>query len=347
MINYEGLAHFQEKKDSVEPTSKIEEKIKEFIERAPENQELMERQMNVRQHPEGYDDILKEANNEEGLKNLMVEKGIKKIVHSEGLTVWDHTKKALELLESRDDIAEEKKKELRLLIFYHDLGKISASRKEENKKETEKQIGKGVLNCVMRGHHREGLDAIREGMIANDVDGEDLKIYMNVIENHMNTSLLEQGPKKLVKLFENFGDTEDERRRVVDLLSLVLEVDGSATENITMKDNGELLYSKNEKKLKINSDDLWEKYEEGKKMIGEEERLEEEKAKQKELEEEIFPGGVAKYLAEERGVPKGKNFGEAMKRTKEEVQKNKNLSPEKIREIIDALDVEEFKDKII
>ncbi len=306
------------------------------IEKSEENIKLIEGQMETRQHPEGYDDIFQSINDEETLKILMSEKGINKIVHSEGLTVWDHTKKALEFLENRDDISEEKKKELRLLIFYHDLGKVSAASKVENIEKTQEQLEKGVLNCVMRGHHKEDLDAIKEGMLANNVSEEDLKIYMKVIENHMNTSLLEQSAKKIVKLFEDFGEIEGERKRVVNLLSLVLEIDGSATENITMKDS-ELFYSKNEKKLKINSDDLWEKYEEGRRMIQGENEKKLERLKEEELENKIFSGKLTKYLIEERKIAEGKAFGKAVGKIKKIIQENGGLSPEELKRIIDEL----------
>jgi hypothetical protein len=45
------------------------------------------------------------------------------------------------------------------------------------------------------------------------------------------------------------------------LLTLVLQADGNATEHIDLV-NGELKYSKNEKKLKLDFASVWKKYEE-------------------------------------------------------------------------------------
>jgi hypothetical protein len=308
------------------------------IENLEENIELVERQREIRQHPEGYDDILQNINDEKVLKTLMVEKGIRKIVHSEGLTVWDHTKKALEVINKRDDIPEEKKKALRLIIFYHDLGKVDAAKREENIEKTKKNLEKGELNCAMKGHQNAELENIKKGLIANGIKEEELRTYMIVIENHMNTSLLDQDAKKIVKLFESFGDTEDKRKRVVDILSLVFEIDGSATENIKMED-GQLFYSKNDKKIIINADDLWKKYEEGKRIIQEESEKELKKQKEEEFENQIFSGKLTDYLITERKISKGKEFGEAIRMIKKTIEENRNLSPEKLKDIINRLEL--------
>lgn len=45
----------------------------------PENRKVVEEQMVVKQYPEGYDEIIQNINNEEKLKELMNEQGIKKL----------------------------------------------------------------------------------------------------------------------------------------------------------------------------------------------------------------------------------------------------------------------------
>jgi hypothetical protein len=101
-------------------------------------------------------------------------------------------------------IPNEIKKDLKLIMEYHDLGKTISWQQENNIEQTQKKLEKGELHQAMIGHQKEKLIEIESGFKSNGIDGQKLKIFMTVVSNHMNTSLLEQDPKKTVKLFETF-----------------------------------------------------------------------------------------------------------------------------------------------
>ena len=74
----------------------IEELAKFNIEVNEENVDTVRRLMNTPQYPEGFKELFENASNSGKLKHLMRENEIKSIVHSEGVTVWDHTKISIE-----------------------------------------------------------------------------------------------------------------------------------------------------------------------------------------------------------------------------------------------------------
>lgn len=307
------------------------------IEASRENIEALMEQQKTQQHPAGYEGLLANFDKPDELKRLMKERSIKSIVHSEGLTVWDHTKSAIREIESMD-IPDTEKADLKLIMLYHDLGKTTARQSEKNIEQTKKKLERGELHQAMIGHHKERLSDIEAGFKANGVDEQKLRMFMTVVENHMNTSLLEQDPKKTVKLFEGFGDNDEERKKVVELLTLVLQVDGNATQHIDLVDD-ELKYSKNEKKLKLDFDSVWKKYEEGKTIL----RQEEEKKKKQEaeaaLEVSIFGKKLSAYLTQDRGIKPGPDMGKSIGKIKGIMAKNRDLSPEEIRKLIDETEL--------
>lgn len=312
--------------------------LSEFdIETSRENIEALMEQQKTQQHPAGYEDLLANLDKPDELKRLMEEKGVNSIVHSEGLTVWNHVKLAIQEIESMD-IPDEEKADLKLIMLYHDLGKTTAYQSEKNIEQTEKQLKKGKLHQAMIGHHKERLSDIETGFRANGVDGEKLKIFMIVVENHMNTSLLEQDLKKTVKLFEGFSNNDEERKRVVELLTSVLQVDGNATERIDLVE-GEIKYSKNDKKLKLDFDSVWKKYEEGKKILQREEEKEKKKNMEAELEVSILGKKLSAYLIQDREIKPGPEMGKSIGKIKGIMKKNKNLSPEEIKKIINETEL--------
>ena len=307
------------------------------IETVEENVEALIEQKKINQHPDGYDKIMNNLDNSDKIKELMQAKQINSIVHSEGSTVWDHVRATIDEI-NKMEVSEDRKKDLRLIMLYHDLGKTTAGKSEKNAKQTEKKIKKGQLFQTMIGHAKENLDEIKAGFQANGLTGKKLDQFMTVVENHMNTSLLDQDPKKTVKLFEKFGETEEEKKYVVELLTDVLQADANGTEHIDLVDN-ELKYSKNEKKLQLDFKSVWGKYEEGLKMIAKEEQKAKKKKEQQEFEKSIFGKKMSDYLIQDRGIKPGPDMGKSIGKIKGLMAKNKDLPPEEIKSMIDRTEL--------
>lgn len=128
------------------------------IESCKENVELVIAQLATPQLPQGEGgkympiiDQLGPNGNPEKLKTAMQEKGIISIVHAEGPTVWHHTKLALENIQAGTGTPEEKK-ELALILLFHDLGKTEVAGNEGNHAATTKKLANGVLQQSMIGH---------------------------------------------------------------------------------------------------------------------------------------------------------------------------------------------------
>lgn len=298
-----------------------------------ENIEALLTQQETRQHPEGYKEILDNLDNPEELKKAMQERGVTSIVHSEGGNVWEHSKAAIEEIESMD-ISEEEKQDLKLIMLYHDLGKTESINDEKNKKQTDKNLEKGRLFQTMIGHQKEKTQEIESGFKANGIEGEKLQRFMTVVENHMQTSLLEQDPKKTVKLFQEFGDNEEDIKEVVKLLVNVMQADGNATQRIELEE-GDLKYSQNEDKLRLSFDEVWKKYEEGKKIIEKEEEKKKQKEAEEELEKEVFGKKLSEYLMKDKGVESGPNMGKYIGAVKKIMKDSEGMSPEEIRAAVD------------
>lgn len=328
----------EQPKQLIEPDEVKKELAELGIEPFPENIEALAEQQNTKQHPEGYAEILDQIDNPDELKKIMQEKSIKSIIHSEGVTLWDHVKAAIQEIESMN-ISGEEKADLKLIMLYHDLGKTVSVKNEKNIAQTRKKLEKGELDQAMIGHHQEKLGDIETGFKANGIEGKKLQIFMMVVENHMNTSLLEQDPKKTVKLFEGFGKNNDERREAVKLLTNVLQIDGNATQRIDVID-GALKYSRNDKKLALDFNSVWEKYEEGKKILQQEEQKKKKQEAESNLETSIFGKKLSNYLMQDRGIKPGPDMGKAIGKIKGLIAQNKNKAPDEIKSVIDKIEIQ-------
>lgn len=302
-----------------------------------ENIEAAVSQMRTSQHPEGCSDVVDSLDDPDKLKEAMTRLNVRSIIHSEGRTVWDHARASLQEIDA-SDMPDILKGDLKLIMLYHDLGKTEVADNPENTEATQKKLAKGELHRSMIGHAEAKNEEMRQGLQANGVEGGRLERFMTVIVNHMKTSLLEQDPKKTVKLFESFGQDDAERQEIVRLLTAALQADGNATEHIDLVD-GELKYSKNEKKLALDFDAVWKKYEEGRKLIAAEQEKEAKKRADDEQERSIFGMKLSEYLTAQRGIPPGPAMGKAMGKVKGILAKNKGLAPEEIRKIIDGLEL--------
>jgi len=327
--------------DEIEKAEKESQARKELVELGletnRENIEAVVDQMSTRQIQEGYEDLIEAMDNPEELKAKMEEKGIKRIVHAEGLTVWDHVKATMAEVEKLG-LPEEEDKDLKILMLYHDLGKTEAAVSEESQTASKKALKKGRLFTYMMRHASLRGDDITRGLEANGIKGRKLEIFQQVIGHHMETSLLEQDPKKTFNLFSEFGDTDEDRKEVVALLVQVLHVDGEATQQVELVD-GELKYSKNEKKQRLDLPAAWKEYEKGEKIIAAEKAKAEKKAAADKLEKEIFGTKLSVYLIENRGVKQGPEVGKAIGKVKGIIAKNRGKSPQEIREIVDSTEI--------
>jgi hypothetical protein len=305
------------------------------IEARPENIETVLELQRARQHPDGFEDVTAALGSPDELKRLMQEKGLTSIIHSEGPALWDHVRLALEDIE-KQDLPPERKTELKLAMLYHDLGKTTAVHNETNVAQTKKKLAKGELHQSAIGHATERLPDIAAGLRANGADGEQLKTLMTVLENHMNTSLLEQDPKKTVKLLDGFGANNGEIRRAVELLAAVLQADGNATEHVDLVD-GELRYSKNEKKLKLNADAVWAKFEEGRQLLHDEEEKKLTQTAEEHHEIEILGMRLSDYLRQVRDMKPGPDLGKAISAVKNTIRANADKTPTEIKGLIDQI----------
>lgn len=306
------------------------------LEATAENMTAIKDQKESRQHPDGFQEFfhILEDGDQDKLKQYMAEKNLKSVIHSEGPAVWDHAKLAILEIDALP-IPDETKKDLKILMLYHDLGKTTAGKSEQNIEQTKKKLAKGELGQSMIGHPKERLEDIGAGFRSNGITGDKLRTFMIVVENHMNTSLLDQDPKKTVKLFESFGATDEERKKVVELLTLVLQTDGNATEHVDLA-GGEIQFSKNEKKLKLDFNAVWNKYQEGLNILRQETESKKKQEAEAGLENSILGKKLSDYLVQDRGIKPGPEMGKAVKIIKKLIDEHKNASPGEIKNIIDS-----------
>ncbi|MFC1615657.1 hypothetical protein ACFL21_00820 [Patescibacteria group bacterium] len=303
----------------------------------PENVEVVAEMMTVPQHPKGYEDVIDALGNPDELKAKMEERGINSIIHSEGPTVWEHTKLAIESVDKLAGLSDEEKKDFKLVMLFHDIGKAEVLDSEDNNKLTEKRLEKGQLGRAMKNHENVRNDQMKAGLEKNGVEGAKLDELMLLIDNHMKSSMRQQGDKVLIPNIEALGPDDDERKRVLNLLVTVLKIDGDATEHLELK-NGELVLSKNEKKTEINADKIWKKYIAAKKKVAAAEKKAIQKAEQAKFEQEVFGGKMADYL-KGRGITPGPAFGKSIGMLKGVIARNRGKSPQEIKEIIDGTDL--------
>lgn len=211
------------------------------------------------QRPRGYDDIYDNLYNPERLKEKMQKKNLNAIIHIEGRDLRSHIALALKILE-KINLPEKEKEFLKLVIFYHDLGKQEVFSTKENRIQTIQTIAKGRLFQTMALHATAAGDKIEKWLKANGLEEDDVKFAQKLIENHMNTSILEwKDPTKIVRYFTSLGKNKEEIAETIKRLAQVLHIDYLATENVFLR-NGEIEYSKNIKRSDYNFDAVRNKY---------------------------------------------------------------------------------------
>ena len=211
------------------------------------------------QRPRGYDDIYDNLYNPERLKEKMQKKNLNAIIHIEGRDLRSHIALALKILE-KINLPEKEKEFLKLVIFYHDLGKQEVFSTKENRIQTIQTIAKGRLFQTMALHATAAGDKIEKWLKANGLEEDDVKFAQKLIENHMNTSILEwKDPTKIVRYFTSLGKNKEEVAETIKRLAQVLHIDYLATENVFLR-NGEIEYSKNIKRSDYNFDAVRNKY---------------------------------------------------------------------------------------
>lgn len=301
------------------------------IESRPEHVEAIREMMMTSNFPEGHDHIVQNLRDPEKLKAAMEAGGIKSIIHAEGSTVWEHVKTVIQQIDSLD-VSDDIKKDLRLTMLYHDIGKVEVATNTENTTRTKKHLEKGELHTSMVGHAEARADQMRAGLTSAGVEGKRLEQLMTVIKYHMNTSIPEQDPKKTVKLVQSFGETDEERREVVDLLAAALYVDGNGTHHAELKD-GELKISKNEKKVGLSGEVIWQKYQEGLKLVRAEAEAAQKKKEQEDFMVSVLGSKPSDYL-QAKGVKPGPEMGKQMKQLQQIILENRDKTPEEIRALL-------------
>ncbi len=249
------------------PETEVSEELLKFgLQPLPENIQAVMELQRTPQHPKGFEDIVK-SDSLEDIRKAMREKDIKHVIHIEDPSLWIHCKLAIKLVEFLD-IPEDKKADLKLIMLYHDLGKVGLKDTHDIKSIQRKELSRGKLYKVAKGHASERSADIEAGFKANGISGRKLEVFMAVVQNHMETSLAEMGAPKLAKLFEGFGKTDDERKEVAELLALAVQVDGNACAHIQFDERGELANVKKENTTGVDFDKIWARYQEGKGQAG-------------------------------------------------------------------------------
>ncbi|MDO8581381.1 MAG: hypothetical protein Q7S16_00740 [bacterium] len=301
------------------------------IESRPEHIEAVRAMMLTSNFPDGYEDVVQHLRSLGALKHAMEARGINSIIHAEGVTVWDHVKAVIKGVDALD-VADNMKHDLRLILLYHDLGKVEVWSSEQNLAATKKHVGKGRLQRAMIGHADARADQMRTGLVSAGVDAKRLEQMMMVIKHHMNTSIPEQDPKKTVKLVQSFGETDADRQEVVQLLSAALYVDGNATEHVELH-GGAFVLSKNQEKTRFDNEVIWKKYQEGLQLLKTEEAAGQQKKQDEEFEKLVLGVKPSEYFVQ-KGIQPGPDMGKAMGRLKKIIADNKDKDPDAIRALI-------------
>jgi len=220
----------------------------------------------TQQRPKGNEDIYDNIHNPEKLQNAMQQKKISSLIHIEWPDVWSHTKLWLQILE-QEEWAKEEKKILQQIIFHHDLGKHEVVKNEINTTQTIKTIHSWRLFQTMIGHATAALEQTRKKLKANQLNDEEIELCIKIIENHMETDVLQRkNPEKIVALFSKFGENEEKIKTGIYYLTRMLHIDYLSTENIILRDN-KLEYSTKSKKSEFTFERVREKYMTAKKEI--------------------------------------------------------------------------------
>lgn len=252
----------QEKlRDQESPEAEAEEELLKLgVATVPENIRVVLELQKTSQHPRGFDDIVK-AETLEQAEKAMEEKGIEHFVHAEDPHLWVHCKIAMKMVEFMP-IADEKKADLKLILLYHDYGKTAPGMeyRREIKDIQRKELARGKLYKVTKGHASEKLEETEAGFRANGISGRKLEVFMTVVRNHMETSLPEMSGAKSVNLFEGFGETDEEKRGVAELLAWTIQADSNATSHLKFTDRRELGIEFKDNRTGLDFEKIWSKY---------------------------------------------------------------------------------------
>lgn len=317
------------------------EQLKKFnLEPTAENIEAAIAQQEVNQIPEGYQEIANSLKKldfdnpdpelKDHLKNQMDAAGIKSIMHAEGLTVWDHVSEIMRGIDQNQDLTQQEKQSLKLIILYHDLGKVEVPENETNQKRNQEQRQKGIMVRSMIGHADpdkipNSWEKINKAM-ENQV--EDVKLrnqYLKIIEYHMKAlEFAKMSDSAIYSTVQKLGETDEERRATLDLLLKTSKTDGYGTVEILNKDGNLEIHRK---ELPVTTDDLWNKYlsEDGKAK---------EKERQAERDKKItiaLGKSLGSYLGE-KGL-KGKIIGQVTKSL--DLDELAEMNGERMRQEID------------
>jgi len=248
-------------------TAKAEEILLKFgLPCIPENIQAVIEQHRTLQQPEEFLGMF-ETDSPIELSRQMKEREIKRIVHAEDPSLWIYTKLAMTLADFMN-ISDDKKADLKLIMLYHDLGKVGIKESREIRYVQRKELSRGKLYKVAKWHEGKRSQDIEAGFRANGLSGRKLEVFMTVVQNHMNTSLSEMSGPKLVELFKGFGKSDEERKQVAELLALTIQVDGNACLQTELCPDGELQSPKEANTTGEDFGKIWAKYLEAKKEMG-------------------------------------------------------------------------------
>jgi hypothetical protein len=119
----------------------------------------------------------------------------------------------------------------------------------------------------MIGHAKAALEQTEKKLKANQLDDKEIELCIKVIENHMETDVLQRkNPEKIVALFSKFGENEEEIKTGIYYLTRMLHIDYLSTKNIILRDN-KLEYSEESKKSEFTFERVREKYMTAKKEL--------------------------------------------------------------------------------
>ena len=233
----------------------------------PENIQTVLLLQETPQHPEGYEEITQNLGGTiEEVSRAMRKNRIRHIVHAEGPDLWTHCKFAMRMVDFMP-IPDEKKADLKLILLYHDRGKASPelAQDDEIREIQQRELGKGKLYKVAKGHAGEGLPETEAGFKANGISGRKLEVFMAVVRNHMENQLAEMGGSRLVSLFDSLGRNEGERKEAAELLALAVQADGNATSHVQFTDRSDLGIVFKDNRTGLKFEEIWARYLDAKK----------------------------------------------------------------------------------
>ena len=226
------------------------------FETTAENIENVVELMQTTQIPPEFASLLYMLNNNETLRAVMVEYGIREIVHTEGPTVWDHTKLAIRYVDILEGLTSEEREDLRIIMLYHDRGKAAVCNEPHNTTQTIPRLREtGILLRPMKGHEKARLTEIRAGLQSNGITGDKLDMYMTIIENHTHPDPLLglHTYDRLPDFLRNLG------KPGIKMMTAVLNADGLATETKRLID-GRVLSGTSRKKSNIRFIDVLQNF---------------------------------------------------------------------------------------